>query len=72
MVLSIAAAVAAALAYAVSTIMQAVAMRRAHGLAAARHPLVLGGLALDGVAFLLSLLALDHLPLFVVQAVVVK
>lgn len=70
MIWSVAAAVGAAVAYAVSTIMQAVATRRAHGLAAVRHPLVLGGLALDGVAFLLSLLALDHLPLFVVQAVV--
>jgi drug/metabolite transporter (DMT)-like permease len=69
-ILSIAAAVAAAVAYAVSTIMQAVATRRAHGMAVVRHPLVIGGLALDGVAFLLSLLALDHLPLFVVQAVV--
>jgi drug/metabolite transporter (DMT)-like permease len=67
---SVAAAVGAALAYAVSTIMQAVATRRAHGLAAVRHPLVLGGLALDGAAFLLSLLALDHLPLFVVQAII--
>ena len=70
MILAVAAAVAAAVAYAVSTIMQAVATRRAHGLAAVRHPLVLGGLALDAVAWVLSLLALDHLPLFVVQAVV--
>ncbi|WP_069386117.1 hypothetical protein [Cellulosimicrobium cellulans] len=70
MILSVAAAVGAAVAYAVSTIMQAVATRRAHGLAAMAQPLVVGGLVLDGAAWLLSLLALDHLPLFVVQAVV--
>jgi drug/metabolite transporter (DMT)-like permease len=67
---SVAAAVAAAVAYAVSTVMQAVATRRAHGLAAMAQPLAVGGLVLDGAAWLLSLLALDHLPLFVVQAVV--
>lgn len=69
MILALAAAVAAAVGYGVSTVMQAVATRRASGLAAVRQPLVLGGFAIDGVAWLLSLLALDHLPLFVVQAV---
>jgi len=69
-ILSLLAAVAASVLYAVSTMMQAVAMRRSHGLAAMTQPLVLGGLVVDGVAWLLSLLALDHLPLFVVQAVV--
>jgi drug/metabolite transporter (DMT)-like permease len=69
-ILAVAAAVGAAVAYAVSTIMQAIATRRSHGLGAVRHPLVIGGLALDGVAWVLSLLALDRLPLFVVQAVV--
>jgi len=69
-ILSLLAAVAASVLYAVSTIVQAVAMRRTSGLAAMTQPLVLVGLALDGVAWLLSLLALDHLPLFVVQAVV--
>ena len=70
MILSLLAAVAASVLYAASTIMQAVATRRAHGLAAVAQPLVIGGLVVDGVAWLLSLLALDHLPLFVVQAVV--
>lgn len=70
MILSLLAAVAASVLYAVSTIMQAVAMRRTSGLAAVTQPLVLGGLVVDGVAWLLSLLALDHLPLFVVQAIV--
>jgi drug/metabolite transporter (DMT)-like permease len=49
--------------------MQAVATRRAHGLSALRQPLVVGALVIDGLAWLLSLLALDRLPLFVVQAV---
>ncbi len=70
MIFSLLAAVAASLLYAVSTIMQAVAMRRTQGIAAMTQPLVLGGLVIDGVAWLLSLLALDHLPLFVVQAIV--
>jgi drug/metabolite transporter (DMT)-like permease len=69
-ILSLLAAVAASVLYAVSTIMQAVAMRRTSGLAAMTQPLVIGGLLVDGVAWLLSLLALDHLPLFVVQAIV--
>lgn len=69
MILALAAAVAAAVGYGVSTILQAVATRRASGLAAVRQPLVIGGFAIDGAAWLLSLLALDHLPLFVVQAV---
>lgn len=69
MILALAAAVGAAVGYGVSTVMQAVATRRASGLAAVRQPLVLGGFAIDGASWLLSLLALDHLPLFVVQAV---
>jgi drug/metabolite transporter (DMT)-like permease len=69
-ILAVAAAVGAAVAYAVSTIMQAIATRRSHGLGALHHPLAVGGLALDGAAWVLSLLALDHLPLFVVQAIV--
>lgn len=69
MILALAAAVGAALGYGVATIMQAVATRRASGLDLVRQPLVVAALVLDGVAFVLSLLALDHLPLFVVQAI---
>ncbi|QCB93540.1 hypothetical protein [Cellulomonas shaoxiangyii] len=69
MILSLAAAVGAALAYGVSTVLQAVAARRAAGLGVVRQPLAVLGLLLDGTGFLLSLLALDRLPLFVVQAV---
>ena len=69
MTLALLAAVAAAVAYGVSTVLQAVGARRAGGVAALRQPLVAGALGLDGGAWLLSLLALDVLPLFVVQAV---
>lgn len=69
MVIALCAAVIASIGYGVSTIMQAVATRRAQGLAVIRQPLVLGGFAVDGASWLLSLLALDRLPLFVVQAI---
>jgi len=62
-------AVGSALAYGASTLVQAVATRRAHGLAAALSPLAVTAFAVDGLGFLLSLLALDRLPLFVVQSI---
>ncbi|WP_052748434.1 hypothetical protein [Cellulomonas sp. FA1] len=68
MVLALLAATVAAVGYGVSTVMQAVATRRAQGLTALRQPLVVGALVIDGAAWLLSLVALDRLPLFVVQA----
>jgi drug/metabolite transporter (DMT)-like permease len=67
--LALLAAAVAAVGYGVSTVMQAVAARRAQGLSALRQPLVVGALTIDALAWLLSLLALDRLPLFVVQAV---
>ncbi len=66
--LALLAATVAAVGYGVSTVMQAVATRRAQGLRALRQPLVVGALVIDGAAWLLSLVALDRLPLFVVQA----
>lgn len=69
MILPLLAAAGAALGYGVSTVMQAVGARRAGGVGALRQRLVLVALGLDGLAWLLSLLALDALPLFVVQAV---
>ena len=69
MTLALLTAAVAAVAYGVSTVMQAVAMRRAHGLSGVAQPLVVGALVLDGAAWLLSLVALDRLPLFVVQTV---
>jgi len=63
------AACGASVGYGVATILQAVGSRRAGGLAAFRQPLVLGGLALDGACFLLSLVAFQRLPLVVVETV---
>ncbi|MFP3712192.1 hypothetical protein [Puerhibacterium sp. TATVAM-FAB25] len=67
MILALAAAVASAVASGVATVMQAVATRRARGLSVVRQPLLLAALGVDGAAWLLSLAALDRLPLFVVQ-----
>ncbi|RMI06553.1 hypothetical protein [Cellulomonas triticagri] len=69
MIVSLLCAVGSALAYGSSTLMQAVATRRAHGLAVVLTPLVVAAFAVDGAGFLLSLLALDSLPLFVVQSI---
>ncbi|HEY0237570.1 MAG TPA: hypothetical protein VGC37_02895 [Friedmanniella sp.] len=70
MILGLLAAAGASVGYGVATVMQAVGARRAGGLAAFGQPLVLGGLALDGTCFLLSLLAFARLPLFVVETII--
>lgn len=69
MILSLVAALGAAVGYGVSTVMQAVATRKTHGLAAVTTPLVILALVVDGASWLLSLVALDRLPLFLVQSV---
>lgn len=69
MTLALLAAVGAAVGFGVGTVLEAVGTRRSPGAGALRQPLVLGALVLDGAAWLLSLLALDRLPLFVVQAI---
>lgn len=69
MIVSLLCAIGSALAYGASTLMQAVATRRAQGLAAVLTPLVIGAFVVDGVGFVLSLLALNTLPLFVVQSI---
>ncbi len=79
MILGLLGAFGAALSYGVASVLQAVSARRtdrAEGLdprlflrLLRSWPYVLG-LALDGLAFLLSLAALRSLPLFVVQAIV--
>ncbi|WP_051639759.1 hypothetical protein [Cellulomonas sp. URHE0023] len=70
MIWALLAAVVSSVAYGISTIMQAVAARRATGLAVVLQPLVIAALAVDVVAWLLSVVALDELPLFVVQAII--
>jgi len=69
-ILGLLAAVVASVAYGVSTIMQAAATRKTSGLAVVRQPVVIAAFVIDGLAWLLSLVALDRLALFVVQAVI--
>ncbi|MBB2900689.1 drug/metabolite transporter (DMT)-like permease [Kineococcus radiotolerans] len=66
-----AAAVLAACGYAAGSVLQASGVRRTGGggpRGLVRSPLYLGGLGADGVAWLLSLLALRRLPAFAVQS----
>jgi drug/metabolite transporter (DMT)-like permease len=63
------AAVVGMLGYGVGTVLQAAGAARARGPAVLRQPLYLGGLGCDGVGWLASLVALQGLPLFAVQAV---
>ncbi len=62
------AAVAAMMLYGVASTLQAYAARHASGPQVVRHPAYLVGLGGDGLAWLLSLVALAWLPLFVVQS----
>lgn len=66
---SLSAALAACVVMGVATIMQAVAARRGSGMEVLRSPLYLGGVVLDMVAWGLSLLAMQHLPLLAVQTI---
>ncbi len=68
MTLALLAALVGTLGYGVASVLQAVGASRASGPAVMRHPAYLAGLACDGVAWVASLLALRHLPLFVVQS----
>lgn len=54
--------------YGVGTVLQAAGAKRSRGLAVMRQPTYLVGLGCDGVAWVASLLALQRLPLFAVQA----
>ncbi|MFC7581650.1 hypothetical protein ACFQWG_10640 [Schaalia naturae] len=68
---AILAAVGASAGFGTATLLQSLGARRsAGGLRAFLHPLVLGGLALDGASSLLSLIAQARLPLFVVQTII--
>ncbi|MCD4523524.1 hypothetical protein [Nocardioides sp. cx-173] len=79
MLLGLLAAAGAALCYGVSSLLEAVAARRADRVQGLdprlltrllRSGTYLGGVGLDGLGFLLSLVAVRSLPLFVVQSVV--
>ncbi|GAA2522057.1 hypothetical protein [Rarobacter incanus] len=64
-----AAAIAASLMYGAASVLQAFAARRASGPKVLVSPLYLAGLALDGIAWLTSLVALTEVPLFAVESV---
>ncbi|WP_193314916.1 hypothetical protein [Georgenia thermotolerans] len=68
MTLALLAALVGTVGYGAGSVLQAAATSRASGPAALRHPLYLAGLGCDLVAWLASLVALRHLPLFAVQA----
>lgn len=62
------AALAASIGYGTASVLEAVAARRVGGAKVYAHPLYLAGIGLDLLAWLCSLLALQHLTLFTVQA----
>ena len=70
MIVGLLAAIGASVGYGVATVLQALGARRSTGLSALRQPAVLGGFALDGLSFLVSLLAFARLPLFLVETVI--
>ena len=70
MIVGLLAAIGASVGYGVATVLQALGARRSAGLSALRQPAVLGGFALDGLSFLVSLLAFARLPLFLVETVI--
>lgn len=70
MALGILLALVSCVLYGTATLLQAVGSRKAEGLRAFLQPLVIIGLVVDGTAFLISLVAYDHAPLFVVQTII--
>lgn len=68
MILGLVAALVGTFGYGVGTVLQAAGARRAQGLVVMRDPRYLAGLGCDAVAWAASLVALQRLPLFTVQA----
>lgn len=62
-------ALSAAVCNSVAGLLEAVGQRRAEGSVPLRQPRYVLGLAVDGVGFVLTVVALRHLPVFAVQAV---
>ena len=62
-------AAAGCVVYGLAAVLQAMAAARRNGASALLHPLYLAGLALDLMAFVLAYLALEHLPVFLVNAI---
>lgn len=68
MLLALLAALTGTFGYGAGTVLQAAGAARARGLSVIRHPFYLLGLACDAIAWVASLVALQRLPLFTVQA----
>ncbi|GAB3083005.1 hypothetical protein [Phycicoccus sp. Root101] len=68
MILALLAALVGTLGYGAGSVLQSVGASRASGVAVARQPTYVAGLAFDAVAWMGSLVALRQLPLFAVQA----
>lgn len=66
---ALAAALAGAIGYGAASVLQAAGAARVRGPAVLWHPAYLAGLALDGFAWLASLVAVRQLPLFAVQSI---
>ena len=66
---ALAAALAGTIGYGAASVLQAAGAARVHGPALLWHPAFLAGLALDGFAWLASLVAVRQLPLFAVQSI---
>lgn len=62
-------AAAGCVVYGLAAVLQAMAAARRTGVAALLHPLYLLGLVLDLGAFVLAYIALEHLPVFLVNAI---
>lgn len=69
MMVALGAAVAGAVGYGIGSALQACAAQRASATAVPRHPLYLLGVGFDLLAFVASLVAIRHLPLFAVQSI---
>ena len=66
---ALAAALAGTIGYGAASVLQAAGAARVQGPALLWHPAYLAGLALDGFAWLASLVAVRQLPLFAVQSI---
>ena len=70
MVLGLVLALVSCILYGIATLVQAAGSKKAEGLQTFVQPLVIIGLVIDGGAFLVSLVAYQYAPLFLVQTII--
>ena len=70
MVLGVVLALVSCILYGIATLVQAAGSKKAEGLQTFVQPLVIIGLVIDGGAFLVSLVAYQYAPLFLVQTII--